>query len=625
MPRRVLIVVVAALVVLGLVVTPSQASPPAPVPTPAAAQTLTWTADNSTTQYKSTPSAAVPGATTIVFENSEATGNTSGMTHTLTFDTSTSGYNHDVSLNIVASPFDADNGHHEATVTLTPGKYRFFCSIPGHSTMTGEFTVSAGGGDTTPPTVSAVVSGTRDTSGGYVGSATVTVTATDSQSGVDSVEYKLDDGAWTPYSTPVLVSTLGAHMVHYRATDSAGNVSAEGMSSFTVVQGQSQDTTPPTVTAALTGTKDGDGNYVDVVTATLTATDTGSGVDKVEYNLDGSGWAAYTAPVAVRTPGMHMLDYRATDKAGNVSPEGMAHFVIVQSDTTAPTATAAVTGNKDTAGNYIDSALVTVSATDSGSGVDKIEYKVDGGAWTPYTAAVSVTAAGAHTVSYRASDKAGNTSAEGTVSFTVVRSSGDVTPPAATLSVSGPQNAEWAYIGSASVTVSATDAESGVRKIEYKLDSANWTEYTVVVNVTTAGQHTVRFRATDVAGNVSAELSGTFTIVPAGPPPGTDVCPNSDLRDTVVIGDVDSQVPNVDTGNGCTVNDVIDENAGYSSNEEFVSLVDAVTAELVANGVLTDSERERIITAAIESDVGGAPGNPQWTRPDAQTIDPRLL
>src|SRR3954447_1784522 len=55
-------------------------------------QGLTWTADNSMTSYKSAPTTATAGPATIVFENSQATGNNTGMTHTLTFDTSTPGY-----------------------------------------------------------------------------------------------------------------------------------------------------------------------------------------------------------------------------------------------------------------------------------------------------------------------------------------------------------------------------------------------------------------------------------------------------------------------------------------------------------------------------------------------------
>src|SRR5437762_6758010 len=113
------------------------------------------------------------------------------------------------------------------------------------------------------------------------------------------------------------------HMLHYRATDVAGNVSPEGMAHFTVVA-RPGDTTPPAVSAAITGSQDASGNYLDVATAQITASDAGSGVASVEYKLDGGTWTSYTAPVVVTAAGMHMLRYRATDVAGNVSPEGMA-------------------------------------------------------------------------------------------------------------------------------------------------------------------------------------------------------------------------------------------------------------------------------------------------------------
>jgi plastocyanin len=591
-PRRLIAVLLAAfLAVLGLA-TPAVGAP---------VQTLTWTAGDSTTEYASAPTGALPGETTIVFENSAATGNTTGMSHTLTFDTSTPGYNHDVSLNVLANPFDPQDGRHEAVVTLTPGKYRYFCTIPGHTAMVGEFVVSDGGGDTTPPVVTAAVAGDEDPSGNYLDSATVSLTATDAGSGVAAVEYQLDGGTWTAYAAPVVVSAVGMHMLHYRARDVAGNESAEGMAHFTIVEGQG-DTTPPTVTAAITGQQDSSGNYVDVATVKLTATDADSTVASVEYQLDGGAWTAYPAPVAVTGAGEHMVHFRATDAAGNTSPEGMSHFTVVKSDTTPPIVTASLGGTQDADGNYVGKATVTLVASDSGSGVAAVEYRVDGGAWTAYTAPVPVTAPGAHTVGYRGRDVAGNTSAPASVSFTVV-AGGDTTAPVLTMVVGGNQSGDWSYVGQATVSLAVTDAGSGVDSVEYKVDSSAWTRYTTPVVVSALGTHTVRSRATDVAGNVSDEVSGTFTVVATPPPP--DACPVSDTRETVVIGEVDSQVENIDIGNGCTLNDVIDENAEYASHDRFVKHVKAVTQELVGNGVLSSGDRNRIVTAALESDIGG--------------------
>ncbi|MFG2359689.1 OmpL47-type beta-barrel domain-containing protein, partial [Streptomyces sp. NPDC048521] len=201
-----------------------------------ATQVLTWTAGDDYMRYASAPTTAVAGKATIVFENSAATGNTTGMPHTLTFDVSNPDYNTDVSLNIQASPFDSDGGRHTAEVTLTPGVYHYFCAMPGHQMMSGELVVTpAPDGDTTAPDTSATVSGAKDASGNYVGSATVAVTASDAGSGVANVDYSLDDGAFVAYSKPVEVNSVGRHTLAYRATDKAGNTSPVKSVEFTVV------------------------------------------------------------------------------------------------------------------------------------------------------------------------------------------------------------------------------------------------------------------------------------------------------------------------------------------------------------------------------------------------------
>ncbi|MEV7331865.1 copper-binding protein [Micromonospora sp. NPDC093244] len=501
----------AALSALLLTVTPF-AAPPASAAPIVADQVLTWTADDDTTRYKSVPTQAVAGPTTIIWENSAATGNTTGMPHTLTFDTSTEGYNHDVTLNILANPFDANDGRHQATVTLTPGRYRYFCAIPGHSQMVGELVVTDGGGgeDTTAPTVSAAVAGDRDADGNYIGAATVTVSASDAGSGVDTVEYQVDDTSFQPYTQPVRLTAVGDHSVQFRATDKAGNTSAVGSVAFRIVEPTQEDTTAPVVTAALAGDRDGDGNYIGTATATLTATDAGSGVATIEYALDGADFTPYTNPVVVTGVGAHMLHYRATDVAGNTSAEQMAHFTVV-----AP-------------------------------------------------------------------------------------AQEDETPPTVSVTVTGTRNDDGGYVGAATVTLTAADDSSGVASVEYALDTGAWTAYTAPVTVRATGAHTLRYRATDAAGNASTEQSTSFTVVADG----TDACPASDTRATVVVDGDDTGVANVDTGDGCTINDLIDEHADYPDHAAFVRHVETVTAALVTGGTLTKRQQGAIVRAAARSEVG---------------------
>lgn len=490
-----------------------------------AAQTLTWTASSRTDRYASFPTTAVAGAATLVFENSAATGNDIGMPHTLTFDVSDPEYNHDVPVNILANPGDDSGGKHTVDVTLTPGRYRYFCSIPGHSQMQGILTVTEPGGeDTTAPTASAKVEGQQNADGAYVGSAKVTVSASDDASGVKSVEYAVGaDGPWQAYTAPVVVDQVGAHTVRYRATDRAGNVAAEKSVTFSVVAPPTDDTAAPETSATVSGEKDADGNYLTMATVTVTASDTGSGVNTIEYALGADGaWQPYTAPVMVHAVGSHTVRYRATDKAGNAAAEKSVAFTVVAppaEDTTAPETSATLSGTRNSNGAYVTSARVTVNASDSASGVDRVEYSLDGGPYLAYSAPVVVDRLGFHTVAYRATDKAGNTSAAKSVTFTVAQGGG----------------------------------------------------------------------------------------VPA------PACPEYDERLTVIVGTVDTGVPNRLTRSRCTINELIEDEKDWSSQALFLKHVDGVLDRLLADNVIDQREFKKITKAARQSKIG-KPGQTQGYR-----------
>ncbi|MFJ8449698.1 OmpL47-type beta-barrel domain-containing protein [[Kitasatospora] papulosa] len=492
----------------------------------AADQVLNWTAGDPIDRYLTAPKTAVAGAATIVFENSTATGNTTGMPHTLTFGVSDPEFNDDVVVNILANPSDSEGGKHSVEVTLTPGLYFYHCTIPGHGSMQGVLTVTEDGGgeDTTAPETSAAVDGDRNAAGAYIGQATVTVAATDAGSGVDTVEYAVGaDGAWQPYTAPVVVNEVGPHSIRYRATDKAGNAAAEKKADFAVAA-------PPT------------------------------------------------------------------------------------DDGTAPETSATVSGEKDDAGAYLGMATVTVTASDTGSGVNTIEYAIGAdGAWQPYTAPVMVHEAGTHSVRYRATDRSGNVAAEKSVDFTVAEPpSQDRTPPETAVVVSGDKNSDGAFITSAKATVTATDADSGVDKVEYSLDGGPYLAYSAPVVVDRVGHHTFAHRATDKAGNTSQAKQASFTVARSGGVPAPN-CPEFDERLTVIVGTVDTGVPNRLTGNRCTINELIEDEKDWSSHALFLKHVDKVLDKLLADGVVDAREHKKIYKAAKQSGIG-KPGQDEGYR-----------
>ena len=492
----------------------------------AADQVLNWTAGDPIDHYLTAPRTAVAGAATIVFENSTATGNTTGMPHTLTFSVSDPEFNDDVAVNILANPSDSEGGKHSVEVTLTPGRYFYHCTIPGHGSMQGILTVTEDGGgeDTTAPETSATVDGDKNADGAYIGQATVTVAATDAGSGVDTVEYAVGaDGAWQPYTAPVVVNEVGSHSIRYRATDKAGNAAAEKKADFAVAA-------PPT------------------------------------------------------------------------------------DDSTAPETSATVSGEKDDAGAYLGMATVTVTASDTGSGVNTIEYAIGAdGAWQPYTAPVMVHEVGTHSVRYRATDRSGNVAAEKSVDFTVVEPpSQDRTPPETSVVVSGDKNSDGAFITSAKATVTATDADSGVDKVEYSLDGGPYLAYSAPVVVDRVGRHTFAHRATDKAGNTSQAKQASFTVARSGGVPAPN-CPEFDERLTVIVGTVDTGVPNRLTGNRCTINELIEDEKDWSSHALFLKHVDGVLDKLLTAGVIDAREHKKIYRAAKQSGIG-KPGQDEGYR-----------
>jgi len=364
--------------------------------------------------------------------------------------------------------------------------------------------------DSTPPWTVASLAGTSGLAGWYRGPVTVTLSATDATSGVAATQYRSDGGAWQLYGSGIPVTEDGAHLIEFYSTDAAGLTESTRSLAFRI------DASPPSTTAFLSGQLGQNGWYGSPVAVTLVALDATSGVSSTEFRVDAGAWQAYSSPVSVTGEGTHLVEFRSEDLAGNEESEGTIAFF---SDSMPPQTVASLAGTAGGGGWYISSVTVTLSASDSTSGVGVTEYRLDGGPWRTYVDPFAVGGEGAHGVEIRSMDTAGNVEFPETVSFRI-----DTEAPETTATLLG-RRPDSRFVEHAVIDLAAADATSGIFLTEYRVDGAEWRSYADAFEITNYGTHTVEFRSTDNAGLQEATQSVTFQIETSLPTPAAPVVP----------------------------------------------------------------------------------------------------
>ncbi len=118
------------------------------------------------------------------------------------------------------------------------------------------------------------------------------------------------------------------------------------------------------------------------------------------FRVDGGTTSTYAIPFSLSGDGAHSVVFWSED---NLSGAEVGHTFAATVDDSPPTtaySNGEFTGNRTT---------VTLNSTDgSGAGVDRLEYRVDSGAWRTYTAPFLVEGQGDHTVEFHAVDLLGN-------------------------------------------------------------------------------------------------------------------------------------------------------------------------------------------------------------------------
>jgi hypothetical protein len=194
-------------------------------------------------------------------------------------------------------------------------------------------------------------------------------------------------------------------------------------------------------------------------------------------------------------------------------------------DTRPPQIEGSLSGVMGEGGWYVSSVTVSASASDPqpGSGIDTFTYTWNASPAQPYTGPITL-GDGVHTLTFRAQDGAGRVSEIGQ-SVQV-----DSVPPRVSGLLTGEQVGGW-YAGQVTFTAEASDAGSGVARVDYALDGASWQAYTAPL-VIGDGEHTLGVRAFDVAGN-KGETRLAFRV--DGTPPRIAMVDRWYIWDSVAI------------------------------------------------------------------------------------------
>lgn len=374
--------------------------------------------------------------------------------------------------------------------------------------------------DTTPPITSLTSAGRPlDSSDAlYISQPTAfELDAVDMLSGVASREYRIDEGGWLPYA-PFTVDDRTTHVISFRSTDQVGN--RETAKSVTI----KIDKTPPVTTISVGSpqvTSSGATMVTDSTFFTLQAEDSQSGVDASEYRLDRGDWLPYS-PFTIQEPGVHLIEYRSSDRSGNVEH---ARAKTVTVDSAPPSTVLTVNRQNRQNGDIVVSATasqVSCTATDNDAGVKTVEYKLDSGQWLtckPF----SISAQGVHLVEYRSSDRLGNTEPTRFVKITI-----DQTPPETSLLIGTPKTVENGVYHISDKTVIALEAAdplSGVATSEYRISGTSERYGSEPFSIATDGTYRISYWSVDRAGNREKEKSATVMVEVPKPPPAAVIRP----------------------------------------------------------------------------------------------------
>jgi hypothetical protein len=147
--------------------------------------------------------------------------------------------------------------------------------------------------DKTAPTSSINVTGVVGNNDWFASDVTINLAASDNVSGLDSIQYSIDNITWTTYITPFNIADEGYISIYYKSTDKAGNVETIKIETIKI------DKTPPSGSISIAeGATYTNSSSINL---TLLADDATSGVAKMRFSDDNITWTSWE-PYFTTTP-----------------------------------------------------------------------------------------------------------------------------------------------------------------------------------------------------------------------------------------------------------------------------------------------------------------------------------
>ena len=346
------------------------------------------------------------------------------------------------------------------------------------------------------------VSGTAGTNGWHKSNVVVRLNATDSnrpaESNASAVKYRVNGGAiqTATLGQTITLSASGANTVEAWGVDNAGNEGAHVNASWSI------DKDIPTSSISYSPAQPVSTWWKDCVTPVITAADATSPPAFITWRLDGGAWNT-TAPIQICWSGVHVLEFYATDQAGNSEA---VKSVTIRVDRQVPTCRTEVeSGAPGSNGWYVSGVNFKLFAADNHSGVQTVRYQEwnNGAIYLSWQngapdGVYNMTVEGTNKLQCDVTDVAGNGAVGPETTFKT-----DLTNPSHQATVTAPvTGGDWIK-GCANVTYTRSDATSGVDLSYWRLGATAWSS-SAPGPFCGAGVHTFESYTKDKSGRSSA-------------------------------------------------------------------------------------------------------------------------